>query len=452
MAAVTETVEAQGPSVVVPRTRLSGVVAGLTVANVLGAASGFITGPLLARALGPTGRGDLAAITVPLVLAPGVLSLGIPAFAYRTLPRGRPIGQVLGSLGLPLILIGLVVAANAATLADGLADGRADVRTWLIVVFAATPLICFGSLLASSLAALSRWRNVVATNLIPFVVPMLGIAVLYIAGSLTVWTAAAVTVAGALLCLVPGLPLLAEGRPVFRARLAREGIAFGLKSWLGGLARIANGRLDQFLMITAVAPRVLGLYAVAVTLAGASGLVGGALAPPLMARIGAGERHLTPNAVRILVGGTLCLNVILALAAPLLLSVLFGHEFEAAYPMAIILLAAQVPLNGAGILSSALQADGAPVIPSIAEAIGLVITVVGLALFLQRFGGVGAACVSLASYGATFLFELVFASRRLRIPLREFVVPTRADATWARHRLVDVLRAVAGRFRSLPSD
>jgi Glycosyl transferase family 2 len=206
------------------RTRLSGVVAGLAAANFVNAAMGFITGPLLARALGPTGRGDLAAVTVPLTLAPAVLGLGVPAFAYRQLPRGRPIEQVIGSLGLPLLVIGLFAAAGAIPVADALAGGRETVRTCLIVVMLLMPLFLLGSLLLASLAALERWRRVVAGNAIPFVVPFVAIVVLDASGHLTVATAAAATIAGSLLSLVPGLPLLTNRRPVFRPSIARNGM------------------------------------------------------------------------------------------------------------------------------------------------------------------------------------------------------------------------------------
>ncbi len=422
------------------RARLSGVVAGLTAANLVTAAMGFITGPLLARALGASGRGDLAAVTVPLTLAPGVLGLGIPAFAYRELPRGRPIEQVIGSLGLPLLVIGLFAAAGAIPVADALAGGRETVRTCLIVVMLSMPLLVLGSLLLSSLAALQRWRGVVATNAIPFVVPFVAIVVLDVFGHLTVGTAAAATIAGSLLSLAPGVWLLTKApRPVFRPSIARNGISFGLKSWVGGLALIANLRLDQFLMITAVAPRVLGLYAVATTISGVSTIAAGALTPPLMSRIAAGERHLLPQAVRIIFAATAGLNVLLALATPMLLSVLFGPAFRAAAPMAFVLLAANVPQAGATVLSSALQADGAPLIPSVAEGLALVITVAGLAVLLGPLGGVGAAIVSFAAYATSFLFQLVMARRRTRVRLREFLVPSGADVRWARALLADVM-------------
>lgn len=422
-----------------PRARLSGVVAWLTVANALSAATGFVTGPLLARALGASGRGDLQAIIVPLQLTPVVVSFGITAFTYRTLPRGRTVDEVVPSLGLPLLLIGLIVAAAAVPLADAFAAGRETVRTFLIIGFVSTPLALLIVLLSSSLAALERWRAVVAMSVIPFVVTFVAIVSLDAFGRLTVGTAAAATIFGSLLAVTPGLPLLlAIRRPTFRISLAREGISFGVRSWLGGLAQTANLRLDQVLMITLVPARQLGLYAVATTISGAFGLLAGAVSPPLMTRIGSGERHLMPQAVRMTVAVTVGLNLAVGLVTPFLLPVLFGPEFRAATPMAIVLLAGSVPLAGASVLSTALQADGVPLIPSIGEGIALVVTVVGLILLLPPLQGMGAAIVSLVAYAASFLFQLVMARRRIGAPLRAFLLPSRADAHWLRDRMISL--------------
>jgi O-antigen/teichoic acid export membrane protein len=418
-------------------------VARLTVANALAAAAGLITGPLLARALGASGRGDLAAILVPLSLAPSVLSLGIPAFAYRDLPRGGAIDEILGSLGLPLVAIGALSAVGAIPVADALAGGRETVRLFLIIGFLCMPIVMVAGLFASSLGALERWRRVVATRLIPFAVAFAAIVVLYVAGRLTVAAAAAATILGALLSLLPGLTLLTErGRPVFRAALAREGVGFGLKSWVGGLAMLANARLDQVLMITVVAPRELGLYAVATTLAGASNLATGALSPPLMTRVAAGQAYLLPQALRITLAATVALNVTLGLATPVVLPALFGPEFHDAVAMAIVLLAASVPFAGASVLSSALQADGAPLIPSVGEGIALVVTVVGLAALLGPLGGLGAAIVSLAAYSASFVFQLIMARRRIDAPLSAYLLPSRVDLRWARNLLTQGNREV----------
>lgn len=422
------------------RSRLSGVVAQLTAVNVLNGLTGFVTGPLLARALGPAGRGDLQAIRVPLMVAPFLFSFGITSFAYRSLPRGRTADEVLGSLGLPLVVIGMIVGAAGVPIADALAGGRPTVRIFLIIGFALMPLSLLIMLLSSSLAAVERWRAVVAMTVIPFALPFVTTIILYVSGDLTVATASISQIAASELALLPALPFLfATRRPVFRLSLAREAVSFGLKAWLGGLAQTANARLDQVLMITVVAPRELGLYAVATTISTAPGFVTGAVSPPLMTRIASGERHLMPRAVRITLMLTVGLNLAVALATPALVSGLFGAQFRGAVPMALILLGASIPLAGASVLSTALAADGAPMIPTVGEGIALIITVVGLITLLGPLQGIGAAIVSLAAYGASFVFQLVMARRRLGASLRQFVVPTRADLNWASGRATDMI-------------
>jgi O-antigen/teichoic acid export membrane protein len=429
------------------RAGMSGVVARLTTANVLGAASGFVTGPLLARALGASGRGDLQAVLAPLALVPAVLGLGIPAYAYRTLPRGRSPREVIPSLGLPLLALGCVGILAAVPVADALASGRPVVRGFLIAGLVLTPLMLLNSLMASSLAALERWRAVYALTLIPFAFPFFGIVALYLSGRLTVASAATVTIAGSALQIVPALPLLVRlRRPLIRPSMISDGVSFGVKSWVGGLALTANGRLDQVMMITLVPARQLGLYAVAFTISGAYGLVTGAIAPPLMTRIAAGARELTMQAVRITIAVTITLNAVIGLMTPLILSVLFGPQFSGAFPMAVILLAASVPLAAASVLSSALQADGAPLIPTFGELLALAVTVVGLLALLGPLQGIGAAIVSLAAYGVSFAFQLVMAHRRIGAPIRAFLVPTGEDVRWARGRLA----GVALRLRTAP--
>lgn len=433
---------AEPPALTRPRQRVSGVVARLTAANIFTTALGFITGPIQAHVLGASGRGDLAAIVVPLSLVPWLLSFGITSFAYRAFPRGHSRAEVIGSLGLPLVLAGFVVAACAVPIADGLAGGRPVVRTFLIIGLLATPLVLFNVLLSSSLASLDRWRAVLAMNVIPMAVPFVGTVGLFLAHRLTVGGVAGFTIAGSLLALIPGVTLLrGAGWPVFRLSLTRTAAAFGVKSWLGGFAQVVNVRLDQVLMITAVPSRELGLYAVATTISSASAMATGALSPPLMARIGSGHTYLMTQAVRVTVVVATTIGGSLALVSPILLPVLFGRQFEPALPMLLLLLVASVPLAGATVLSTALQADGAPLIATVAEATALVITVAGLAILLGPLQGVGAAIVSIAAYGASFTLQLVMAARRLRVPMWQFVVPSKADVVWAR----GVLRRTATR-------
>ncbi|MGH2899052.1 MAG: oligosaccharide flippase family protein, partial [Solirubrobacteraceae bacterium] len=66
-----------------PASGFGGVIARLAGLNALVVVVAMITGPLLARVLGPTGRGELSAIITVLVLAPLVLDFGLGDFITR---------------------------------------------------------------------------------------------------------------------------------------------------------------------------------------------------------------------------------------------------------------------------------------------------------------------------------------------------------------------------------
>jgi O-antigen/teichoic acid export membrane protein len=109
----------------VPVPRLSSIVARLSIANVVITVLGFVTGPLQARALGPTGRGELAAIVVPFVLAPQILGLALGGYAARESASGRRTdNELVGSLGLPLLVIGAICIAGSVPAADALGQGN----------------------------------------------------------------------------------------------------------------------------------------------------------------------------------------------------------------------------------------------------------------------------------------------------------------------------------------
>src|SRR4051794_37698844 len=79
-----------------PSRRLPSVVRRLSITNALPLAVGLITGPLQARALGASGRGDLAAILVPVGLAPLLLSLGLGQYAGVNAARRARLGPIVG--------------------------------------------------------------------------------------------------------------------------------------------------------------------------------------------------------------------------------------------------------------------------------------------------------------------------------------------------------------------
>jgi O-antigen/teichoic acid export membrane protein len=415
-----------------PRQRFVKVVASLLSMNLVVTGLTLISAPLQARALGPTGRGELAAIVVPLGLIPLLLGLGLPSFVMREAARERtPTGALLGSMGVLLAAIGAVCALLAAPLSAFIADGRPTVRVFLLIGLAMMPLTLVLGLLESVRWGQQRWRPFMVSRLIPAVGGTLGVVIMYATGTLTVASAAALVMILGLLAAVPLLGVVRSARPlVVRRQIFGEGLTFGVKAWAGRLTNLANQRLDQLVMVKFVSSRELGYYVMAVTIAGLTNIVAAASIGAMSPRIASGDHAFAARATRVTLATITLVSIALVALVPFLVPLLFGPAFRPVIPMAQILLASSIPLAGTGILAESLAAAGHPGIASRGELIAAIFTVGGLFLLLPPLGGRGAAIVSLVAYGVSFVYIVRKTAKLLPGTTIDYLAPTASDVRW----------------------
>ncbi len=413
---------------------------GLTGVQIFQLVSSLVTAPLIARALGAEGRGLLAAIAVPLGIAPFLLQFGLGAFAINRVAQGMSVRLVFGSLAIPTIVIGGATALAAPFIAGVLSDGREPVNELLIVGLALMPVGLLTNLAMNIAHGLSDWRALALVRGLPAVVAFFGVVALFALGKLTVESAAIVTIASGL------APLLALGGIFRRAwpprvelHVIRDGLHFGGRAWVGTLATLANQRLDQLLMIPLVPARELGLYAVAVTISGLATLLTSQVVTVLIPRIAEGQSHLAPRAMRCLLLVVSVAAAVLAAGTLLVLVPVFGPDFAGARPLVLVLLVAVVPLSGLAALGQWLPAVNRPGAPSVGELVSLGITIPGLILLLPTMGAMGAALVSLVAYSTSFAILLVVMSRHLGHRMIDYLIPHRGD-----------LKILAGLVRAAP--
>lgn len=426
------------PSQPAPRrsTSFARTVARLLSVNVAIVLSGLVTGPITARALGVEGRGQLAAITAVLTMAPWVLDLGLSMWIARERATGRSRAELLGA-GLPVALAcSLVGVAAAIPLSHALGGGRAVVVTFLQIGLFLTPVsVVLQTLLGLAIGA-ARWRLWGAARVVGSVLPVIVIVLLVVTGQLTVASAAAAYLCGG---LVGGLIIVrvvrGAGRPQFDARRARAAAAFGAKSWLSTLAGTANNRLDQVLMAGLVTSRELGFYAVAVAVGGMTNSLVGAVSNALIPGVATGDVDLAARSCRITAGTVALAGLLLAVVTPTMLPFVFSADFTDAVPMALILLVASVPMAAAFVLTFALNAAGDPGAAMRAELVALAFTVPALIVLLPAYGGIGAAVISLVAYGIRLAMQLVSVQRVFGRRWSSFVIPTAEDLRWLVRRL-----------------
>lgn len=409
------------------------------------AASGFlgyglsvITGPILAHVLGPTGRGDLAAVLVPAQMFGWLLTFGIPLASVYYAPHYKDRQLVMSAWVFAVVAGGLVVLVSWPLVPHYLSGHDALTVPWL-----RASLVSMVALLPSYTAInllMARGRVVAFSALrqFPLVVNTVFVVALAISGRLTLTTALAAALAANLVWFVTAL-LFTRSWPGagFRGAVMRLQVRYGSRVALGSAANLLISRLDQFLLVGIVSSRELGLYAVAVTGAGLSGPVGQGVAQVLMPHLRNARHHDDDSAnewtaraaARWTLVASTCVAVIVAASAHWLLPAVLGSGFAGAVTALWILLPGQIANDLGTVVGAKLQADGHPGAVSQGLGVAAVVTVVGLWFAVARFGITGAAVVTTLSQFSFAGFVLASVRRR-RGETSRLDIDTKERSSW----------------------
>jgi enterobacterial common antigen flippase len=382
-----------------------------------------VAGIIAARLLGPSGRGTLAVATVWAGILGTLAQVGLSQSLIYYVAKESESFATITVTGLTLLVVQSVIILPIGWAIVGMILGRGDpmtVETVRIYLFSIpfSLLTTYLSAIAQGLKRFKLFNALQVAGPAGYLVSLLVCAAFHLNTAravVTVMLASQVIVACvATAWFVTHVPILGS----FQRSYADKLLTYGFKSYLANISWLANARLDQFIMSAFVGLAQLGQYAVAVSYASLLFPLSTAFAAVLFPKVASDAPQKAPDRIR----RTLRLNLgitgsgalILALACPFVLPLLFGAEFKPAVLPAIILLFGTVLLGCNYVMSDGLRGLGRPLWPSIAEAIGVAVTVAGLTLLLRQFGIVGAAVVSVAAY-LSVLFVLSLGLRNVSI-------------------------------------
>jgi O-antigen/teichoic acid export membrane protein len=402
---------------------------------------------VVARSLGPAGRGELAFLIAVAMLSSHLVSLSLQeanANLAASEPDSRP------ALASNSVLAALALGSLAAVLVGALthvlpALGGSVPRTLLWLALACVPLALLKQYLTLLVQADYGFTVTNASWLAGPATTVLVNSGLALAGAISVESAFAAWAGGQALGLVLLCGYVARhagfGRP--NAALARRQASFGIRAHVGRLMEVGNYRGDQWLLGATVGSHELGLYSIAVAWAELLFHLPGVLVlvqRPDLVRASAG--HAVERVARVCRAGLVlagAASVTLILAAPALCTGVFGPDFAGSIDDLRVLALGACGIVVFELLVNALTAQRRPLLGSAATGVAFVLTVSLDVLLIPPFGGVGAAVATTIAYtGGGIAAALIF-RRALGAPLGE-LRPRRADVTWLRHKLVRVVR------------
>jgi len=385
------------------------------VGNAALALIGLLTGMLAARILGAEGRGQLAAAQAwPLLLATlGSFGLmeAIAFFAARVPLRARAVLATGLLLAVPFTLI--AVAAGMWLLPHVLRTQSTEVREMALLSLALVPALTASTAPSHALRGVGRYQ---AWNVLRLVTPLAWLSTLVVVRGThyaTVPTLAMAFIGATMLAAVITHAYawrVLQGSPAPERSLARPMLAYGAPTLAASIPHWLNLRVDQLIVIALLDARALGLYVVAVAWSGAAHPLAEVVAHnavPALAGV-QDTRQRSRLVYRAGAAAAIVSSALLLAATPILLPLIFGAEFRAAIPVALILVLAGAVDATNAVGAECLRGVGRPRAVLLAECIGLAVTAVALPILVLMAGIVGAASASLVSYAA-----ILVAQRRL---------------------------------------
>ncbi len=411
-----------------------------------------VTGVLVSRELGTSGRGVYAYLMLPGAVWLPMLSMGFGASViYFVSSKQHSSGDLFGASMLVALTQGLVTAALIGLLwhLGTLGTIGQSVEPWhMIAALSMLPLQSMTLMLTRLLQGdsqfgicngLSIFQQLLTSSCLIVLVVVCGYGV---AGAVT-----SMLISSAVMVAITMVTTTLVVHPTWRVRRVHlnAGLRYGARAWPGDVATRANARIDQLILSTFVDASSLGLYATAVTVSELIWMIPDSLSFVLFNKVAAAKSpqvraELTEQTHRIVFWCMVVLACLLAVASPWLITSLYGRPFERATVPLLILLPGVVLMVTPKSLTKFLGASGMPGKSSTMVIIGgaacslLSLGLVPLFHELGTDGIYGAALASTLGYAACavsgiWLYQGVAGTRWSHLWSRLYV-PSRTDLTW----------------------
>ncbi len=404
------------------------------VIRLSGYAVGFVASVLIARALGPTGRGLYAYPVALLGIVIALAHVGLEFAQIYLAGQGQDLRHMWADATVFSVAAGAVCWACVAgiVMIDPRVAGGLPL-SWIAIPMGLVPLLLM-SLYWASLLQLDG-RLVAATWASWFGVALQAVAIglLFATHELTPFrvlllqwlTNGSAWLFLLLACKRAGLVSLRVD-PV----LLRRAVAFGVKAYVAQVFLFLVLRVDQVLVASFAGYRALGLYALATTVAELLWLLtdplAGAMVPHVVrARMG-DDRRLSFAVARLSLWISAAAAACGWFLAPLVVPVVYGAGFTAATPALRLLLPGVVALAAARPLGSVLVKEGRALVASVLGLGALALNVALNLALLPRIGIRGASIASSVSYAALAL-SYVVVSRRQGVAGWRDLAPSSSD-------------------------
>jgi len=206
-----------------------------------------------------------------------------------------------------------------------------------------------------------------------------------------------------------------------------KSIKYGLKGQVGIFFQFFNYRLDMFLVSYYLDIREVGLYALSVVIAEFLWYIPNSISVTLFPKVSAKDtrsaNEFTRKVSRTSITIMLMAGSVICLVAPFLIRLFYGERFiESVIPLRI-LIPGVIAFGMVKILTGHLHGRGKPQYGSIVTVCSLLLTILFDLLLIPRLGITGAALATTFAYLFSSVLTLVFFVNVTGLSLKEILIP-----------------------------
>ncbi|CAN5330743.1 polysaccharide biosynthesis C-terminal domain-containing protein [soil metagenome] len=406
----------------------------IAIANILAAGLALLTAPIVARAIGPEGRGETAAAIAAFAIVPIFLALGVPLEIRRLAATNDESGAVRTARR--LWVVALVPSIAAALVLDYLVFDSLTLPGRMLagLGIALAPVSMAWMTDLNVLVARANYRGVFATRLAQPVVYLILVSCAWVLDIANVPTILAAGIMGNVFTAILSTVLVkisfrgprSEYRP-----LLKRGASFAGST----AAEAASYRLDQLLVLPLIGAQQAGYYSIATTIGALPLAVGHALGATYFRDVAKANsrarKALMRGAVRASIAAAFATCLFFLATIPFAIPLVFGSAFAGAVQPAMISMTGSFFLVVSFVCSMTLAADSRGRQMTIAQTVCLAAGMLLLYLLAPPWEASGAAIASAISY--SLLLTLLLFSIRIA-PSR--LVPRKKDFAEAWKRIL----------------
>lgn len=402
-------------------------------------ALGLVAAIILARYLGPEGKGIVALALIVPSLATQLISLGIgPATAYYTARREYGLKDIYWN-NIVLTFFQSIIGLSLTLLLIVLFGTYLFPSVDKIYFVVALILIPIGLFTGNFRYILLGTQKVIEYNLVDiinagFYLASLLIFMLLIAKSVGAAVAATIFASSIACIFALTRSYKASQGTSFKLNTSyiKKSIKYGLQNQLSMVLMLLNYRADFILISYYLGASAVGYYTISVSLTEKLWLISHAFSTALFPRIAADVREkerkeLTPFVARTVLVITSFGAIVLFFISSWLVELLFSDTFLPSIAPLQILLIGTVVYSVARVLANDISGRGFPIYNSYVSLIAASINVLLNIMFIPRYGISGAAWASSISYSVSLAGELIIYCRLSGNKLHDVLVPNCRD-------------------------